>query len=100
MKRRSTAVLTFFVFAVFIATAQQSNNPPAYKNPRLPLERKVADLVSRMTLEEKVSQLVHTAGAVPRLGVPEYNWWNEELHEVARAGVATGFLRRIGMGGN
>jgi beta-glucosidase len=97
MKRRSTAVLTFFVFAVFIATAQQSNNPPAYKNPRLPLERKVADLVSRMTLEEKVSQLVHTAGAVPRLGVPEYNWWNEGLHGVARAGVATVFPQAIGM---
>jgi len=50
-----------------------------------------------MTLEEKVSQLVHTAGAVPRLGIPEYNWWNEGLHGVARAGYATVFPQAIGM---
>jgi len=50
-----------------------------------------------MTLEEKVSQLVHTAGAVPRLGIPEYNWWNEGLHGVARAGVATVFPQAIAM---
>src|SRR5262245_7564844 len=98
MKLRSVASLTFTVSAVFAGVhAQQSNNPAAYKNPRLPVERRVADLVSRMTLEEKVSQLVHTADAVPRLGVPEYNWWNEGLHGVARAGVATVFPQAIGM---
>jgi len=84
-----------------LAIAQQTSpevpaNAP-YKNPSLPLEQRVDDLVSRMTLEEKVSQLGHTADAVSRLGIPEYNWWNEGLHGVARAGVATVFPQAIGM---
>ena len=74
------------------------NKPlPAYKNPKLPIEQRVDDLVSRMTLEEKVSQLGHTAAAVSRLGIPEYNWWNEGLHGVARAGEATVFPQAIGL---
>ncbi|MES2674515.1 MAG: glycoside hydrolase family 3 C-terminal domain-containing protein [Pseudomonadota bacterium] len=63
---------------------------------RTPQER-AADLVSRMTLEEKAAQVGHTAPAIPRLGVPEYNWWNEGLHGVARAGIATVFPQAIGM---
>ena len=55
------------------------------------------DLVSRMTLEEKISQMVHDAPAIERLGVPAYNWWNECLHGVARAGVATVFPQAIGL---
>jgi beta-glucosidase len=70
---------------------------PAYQDPKLPFEDRARDLVSRMTLEEKVSQLGHTADAVPRLGIPEYNWWNEGLHGVARAGYATVFPQAIGM---
>lgn len=54
-------------------------------------------LVSEMTLEEKVSQTVHGAAAIPRLGIKAYNWWNEALHGVARAGVATVFPQAIGM---
>jgi beta-glucosidase len=60
-------------------------------------QERAADLVARMTLEEKAAQLGHTAPAIPRLGVPEYNWWNEGLHGVARAGVATVFPQAIGM---
>jgi beta-glucosidase len=98
MNRRTTAVLTLFLLATGrTSPAQQSDNSPAYKDAQLPVERRVADLISRMTLEEKVSQLVHTAGAVPRLGIPEYNWWNEGLHGVARAGYATAFPQAIGM---
>ena len=63
----------------------------------MPVERRVANLISSMTLEEKVSQLGHTADAIPRLRVPQYNWWNEGLHGVARAGVATVFPQAIGM---
>ncbi len=55
------------------------------------------DLVSRMTLEEKISQMVNASAPIPRLGVPAYNWWNEALHGVARAGVATMFPQAIGM---
>jgi beta-glucosidase len=62
-----------------------------------PLAERVEALIGRMTLPEKVSQLVHTAPAIPRLGLPEYNWWNECLHGVARAGVATVFPQAIGM---
>jgi len=70
---------------------------PAYKNPDLPLGERVNDLVNRMTLEEKVSQMKNSAAAIPRLDVPEYNWWNECLHGVARAGLATVFPQAIGL---
>ena len=59
-------------------------------------ERRAADLVGRMTLEEKVSQMMDRAPALERLGIPEYNWWNEGLHGVARSGLATVFPQAIG----
>jgi len=62
-----------------------------------PLDERVKDLVSRMTLEEKVSLLGYNSKAIPRLGIPAYNWWNEGLHGVARAGEATIFPQAIGM---
>ena len=68
-----------------------------YMNPDLPLDKRVDDLVSRMTLEEKIAQMLYSAPAIPRLGVPAYNWWNECLHGVARAGIATVFPQAIGM---
>ena len=58
---------------------------------------KIKDLISQMTLKEKVSQLSHASAAIPRLGIPEYNWWNECLHGVARAGVATVFPQAIAL---
>jgi beta-glucosidase len=66
-------------------------------NPALPLEKRVDDLIGRMTLEEKVSQMRDVAVAIPRLGVPRYDWWNEGLHGVAFAGYATNFPQVIGM---
>lgn len=68
-----------------------------FQNPDLPLRERVEDLVSRMTLEEKASQMQDWAQAVPRLGIPEYGWWNECLHGVARAGTATVFPQAIGL---
>ena len=68
-----------------------------FQNTSLSFEERAKDLVSRMTLEEKVSQLTHYAGEIERLGVPKYNWWNECLHGVARAGKATVFPQSIGM---
>jgi hypothetical protein len=62
-----------------------------YLNPELPIDQRVDDLVARMTLEEKISQMINQAPAIERLGVPEYNWWSEGLHGVARAGLATVF---------
>jgi len=66
-----------------------------YLNPNLPVDERVDILVSQMTVEEKINQMVYTAPAIPRLGVPEYNWWNESLHGVARAGYATVFPQSI-----
>jgi len=68
-----------------------------FRNPALPIEERVNDLVSRLTLEEKVSQMVHTAAAIPRLGIPQYNWWSEGLHGAAREGYATVFPQAIGL---
>ena len=73
------------------------SDTPIYQDPTVSFEERVEDLVSRMTLEEKVSQMVHHADAIERLGVPEYDWWNECLHGVGRAGIATVFPQAIGM---
>ena len=70
---------------------------PTYKDATLPIEARVEDLVSRMTLEEKISQMMYDAPAIERLGIPKYNWWNECLHGVGRAGVATVFPQAIGL---
>ena len=68
-----------------------------YMDPDQPLETRVQDLLARLTLEEKVGQMLYEADAVPRLGIPEYNWWNEALHGVARTGRATVFPQAIGL---
>ncbi len=68
-----------------------------YLNPSKPTAARVADLIGRLTPAEKVAQLLHTAPAIERLGVPAYNWWNECLHGVGRAGRATVFPQAIGM---
>jgi beta-glucosidase len=75
----------------------QSQKPLPYLDPSLPAEMRAADLVSRMTLPEKVSQMVNSSAAIPRLGVPAYDWWNEGLHGVARSGYATMFPQAIAM---
>ena len=99
MARKIAAPICAFLCAAICSTsfAQQSSGQAAFKNPKLSVEKRVDDLVSHMTLEEKVSQIGHTADAVPRLGIPEYNWWNEGLHGVARAGNATVFPQAIGL---
>jgi len=79
-----------------IAAAAAAQIPP-YQNEALPFDVRVHDLVSRMTLEEKVSQMKDVAPAIDRLGIPQYNWWNEALHGVARSGTATVFPQAIGL---
>lgn len=73
------------------------SNLEGYKDKNLSFEERAKDLVSRMTLEEKVMQMIHSAPAIPRLGIPSYNWWSEALHGVARAGTATIFPQAIGL---
>jgi beta-glucosidase len=77
------------------ATAQDHSNLP-YRNPQLAPEERATDLINRMTLEEKASQLVNQAQAIPRLGVPAYDWWSESLHGVMRDGT-TEFPEPIGL---
>src|SRR5215467_7470503 len=88
------------VLLLTLALAAALAQPPAdapFLNPELPAEKRAADLVSRMTLEEKVLQMQNGAPAITRLGIPQYDWWNEALHGVARAGRATVFPQAIGL---
>jgi beta-glucosidase len=68
-----------------------------YKNPALDFEQRADDLIKRLTLEEKVMLMQDASKPVERLGIKAYNWWNEALHGVARAGLATVFPQPIGM---
>jgi beta-glucosidase len=68
-----------------------------YQNPALPLETRAKDLLSRLTIDEKVSLMMNDSPAIDRLGIPKYDWWNEALHGVARAGKATVFPQAIGL---
>jgi beta-glucosidase len=93
---RSTLIICLLALAMAPAFcfAQQT---PLYKDATQPLDIRINDLISKLTPEEKVSLLGYQSKAVPRLGIPAYNWWNEALHGVARAGEATIFPQAIGM---
>jgi beta-glucosidase len=88
---------TSAAFGRSAADTKQVEVKPAYLDPSLPIDQRVDDLVSRMTTEEKASQLVHRAKSIPRLQVPAYNWWSEALHGVMTDGV-TIFPEPIGLG--
>ena len=92
MKRLFIVVLG----SLMILLSHAQDNPP-FRNAQLPIETRVSDLLSKLTLEEKISLLGYNSKAVPRLSIPAYNWWNEALHGVARAGKATVFPQAIGM---
>ena len=88
-------VLCSIFFGFKSVFAQQQVLP--YLNPDFPIDQRVDDLIGRMTLQEKASQMVDAASELPRLNVPGYGWWSEALHGVARAGKATVFPQAIGM---
>ena len=94
MSRTIALATIVVVLAATVAAAQ----PPAdaFRNPELSPDKRASDLVSRMSLEEKVRQMQSTAPAIPRLGIPAYNWWNEALHGVMQ-GRATVFPQAIGL---
>src|SRR5215831_11802284 len=99
-KRYLIVLLSMLLSVAAIADFRRSQGQTSalpYRNPSLPIEKRVDDLVRRMTLEEKVSQMMNAAAPVERLGIPEYEWWNEALHGVARAGYATVFPQAIGL---
>ena len=80
-----------------MAQVPSSAQGALYQDPSAPVEARVHDLLARMTVQEKIEQLVNHAPGIPRLGIPEYDWWNEALHGVARSGVATVFPQSIGL---
>src|SRR5580765_7002384 len=88
-------VITAVIFIGCIAMAQGTSSLP-YLNPKLSPEERAADLIHRMTLDEKASQLVNQARAIPRLKVPAYDWWSEALHGVAVDGT-TEYPEPIGL---
>jgi beta-glucosidase len=90
-----TIICSFNAIGVF---AQGSvSNEPKYLDTSLDFKKRTLDLVKQMSLKEKISQLGNNAPAIKRLGILQYNWWNESLHGVARAGAATVFPQAIGM---
>ncbi|RLE00358.1 MAG: glycoside hydrolase family 3 protein, partial [Bacteroidetes bacterium] len=100
--------ITLIILSVFLLSCSSNNSSsdvtesteydfPWY-NPAIVFEDRLQLLIDEMTIEEKISQLTYDAAAIERLGVPEYNWWSEALHGVARNGRATVFPQPIGMG--
>src|ERR1700678_1249948 len=96
MQFQRFAALLSLVLISSCALAQTAN-PAPYLDLSLPTQQRVDDLVSRMTLDEKVAQLINTTPAIPRLNVPAYDYWSEGLHGIARSGYATMFPQAIGM---
>jgi len=84
------------LLSIFLSLNAIAQNEP-YFNSKLPLETRVQDLLKRMTLEEKALQMDNRTPAIERLRIPAYDWWNEALHGVARAGLATSFPQPIGL---
>lgn len=89
--------LNLITLSLYSQESGKSVNTPKYMDVRYSFTERATDLVGRLTLEEKILQMQYNAPAVPRLGIPEYNWWNECLHGVARNGIATVFPQAIGM---
>lgn len=96
MKNKLKSIVLLAVVSLNGLVAQTYEYP--FRNPDLPLDVRVQDIISRLTLEEKVQLMKHAAPAIPRLGIPAYNWWNEALHGVARTKEkVTVFPQAIGM---
>src|SRR5580698_852787 len=89
--------MRYFAGLVLTSAVAFCHQVPTYKDASAPIEKRIDDLVSRMTVEEKVSQMMNDAPAIERLGIPAYGWWNECLHGVARSGIATVFPETIGI---
>lgn len=112
MKTIFRKILQLLLLFLFVSCDNQSKYPStitdksldikydtiAFYNPKLSIDERIEDLISRLTLQEKAAQMLHNTPAVDRLGIPTYSWWNEALHGVGRSGVSTVFPQAIGLG--
>jgi beta-glucosidase len=94
---QSVFFVALIIVHALVPSAAQTAGGAVYLDPSQPINVRVDDLIGKMTLEEKASQLVNQARAIPRLQVPAYDWWSEALHGVANAGTATVFPEPIGL---
>lgn len=99
---KTTTFLSILGLLLFLAACKGPEQPVSsteypFQDTTLDIDKRVEDLVGRLTIDEKANQLFNKTPAIERLGIPEYNWWNECLHGVARAGKATVFPQAIGM---
>ena len=90
-------IFTLLSFIVYSSISISQDIQPKYKNTNLSFETRAHDLVERMTLDEKISQIGNKSESIPHLGIPKYDWWSEGLHGVGFAGKATVFPQAIGM---
>ena len=93
-----SAFLILFLITLSFSAQEESGTDYPFRDTSLSIDKRVEDLIDRLSLEEKAMQMVHNSPGIERLGIPEYNWWNEALHGVGRSGVATVFPQAIGLG--
>ena len=93
-----SAFLILFLINLSFSAQEESGTDYPFRDTSLSIDERVEDLIDRLSLEEKAMQMVHNSPGIERLGIPEYNWWNEALHGVGRSGVATVFPQAIGLG--
>ena len=94
---KKTILISVFALLSSLLSAQPQSQDLPFRNTSLTTEKRVDDLLGRLTLEEKVSQMMNDSKAIDRLGIPKYEWWNEALHGVARTGLATVFPQAIAL---
>lgn len=97
MMKKINLLPSLVALILLVVILEGCRGTESWKNSGLSVVTRVDNLVAQMTLEEKISQLVDEAAPIERFGIPKYNWWNEGLHGVARAGVATVFPQAIGV---
>lgn len=85
------------IVMAFTYSERVNDDSYSFRDPDIPLEDRIDNLIGLLTLEEKIGLMMNSSKAVPRLGIPAYDWWNEALHGVARSGIATVFPQAIGM---
>ena len=93
-----SAFLILFLITLSFSAQEESGTDYPFRDTSLSIDDRLEDLINRLSLEEKAMQMVHNSPGIDRLGIPEYNWWNEALHGVGRSGVATVFPQAIGLG--